>query len=515
MYYFRGMSKPLDQLTKAELISLLEKREQESVRRLEEKEQEIDRLRGIVDRFARLAFAQKRERFEANRDQLPLPFEADPVKEEQQGEELGKKIEYIRKKQPRESHPGRHPLPGHLPVEEVEIHPEGDLSEMECIGSEVTEELDYVPAKLVVRRYIRYKYVPKQKNDSTKVEIGPLPSRFIEKGIAGTGLLASILTDKYVDHLPLYRQLQRFKREKIPIAASTMDGWVRQSLDRLEILYDCLLEDTRSKGYLQVDESTIKVLDGEKKQAAHLGYYWVYHNPMDGTVLFDYQKGRGGKAPERMLKDFRGYLQTDGYRVYESYGSRKEVTHLACWAHARREFFEAKNNDAKRAETALLFIQKLYGVEAHCREKGLDADQRKAYRLDHALPVLNGFAEWLKAELPNVLPKSAMGKAMLYSMNRWAELCNYLLDGNLEMDNNLIENTIRPLALGRKNYLFAGSHKGAERAAIAYSFFAMCKKEDINPYEWLKYVMDNIMDTNHRDIRKLYPRNYKKQILKL
>lgn len=498
MYYFRGMSKPLDQLSKAELIALLET-----------KDHEIERLRGIVDRFARLAFAQKRERFEANKDQLPLPFDVDPAAEQKQQEELGKKIEYIRKKN-RENHPGRHPLPAHLPVEEIHIHPEGDLSGMECIGTEVTEELEYVPAKLFVKRFVRHKYVTRQKADSTKVIIAPLPPRFIEKGIAGTGLLASILIDKYVDHLPLYRQVQRFKREKIPIAESTVDGWVRQTLDSLGILHECLLEDTRSKGYLQADESTIRVLDSRKKQAAHLGYYWVYHSPMDGTVLFDYNPGRSGEAPKKVLGDFKGYLQTDGYSVYEKYGSRKEVTHLICWAHARREFFDAKGNDARRAETALLFIQRLYAIERHCRENRLAPETRKTYRLDNALIVMNSFAEWLKAEYPKVLPKSAIGAAMYYSMTRWAELSNYLLDGNLEIDNNLIENAIRPLALGRKNYLFAGSHKGAERAAIAYSFFAMCKKEDINPYEWLKYVLDNIMTTNIQDLRKLYPRNYKK-----
>ncbi|SFH16276.1 Transposase IS66 family protein [Algoriphagus hitonicola] len=291
--------------------------------------------------------------------------------------------------------------------------------------------------------------------------------------MAGTGLLASILTDKYVDHLPLYRQLQRFKRENIPIAASTLDGWVRQGLERLEILYDWLMKDTRGKGYLQGDETTIRVLDATKKKQTHLGYYWVYHNPMDGTVLFDYQKGRGKEAPKKLLEGFKGYLQSDGYAVYGQYGRQDGVTHLCCWAHARREFFDAQQNDRTKAELALTFIKKLYEVEAHCREMRLSPEDRKAYRLDKALPILDTFSNWLKENYAQVLPKSSIGKAMAYTMTRWEELTNYLMDGMLEIDNNAIENKIRPVAIGRKNYLFAGSHDAAQRAAMIYSFFAI------------------------------------------
>ncbi len=226
--------------------------------------------------------------------------------------QTAEKIRTARKKPENSSHAGRQPLPEHLPVEQIEIHPEGDLSGMVCIGKEVTEELEYKPASYFIRRYIRYKYAPKDK-DSEGVQIGALPSRPIEKGIAGPGLLASILVDKYVDHMPLYRQGQRFKREKIPIAASTIEGWARQGLNLLNILYEHLLARTRSKGYLQADESTIKVQDRDKKGSCHLGYYWVYHCPLDGTVLFDYQPGRSARAAGHVLAGFQGYLQTDGY----------------------------------------------------------------------------------------------------------------------------------------------------------------------------------------------------------
>lgn len=202
---------------------------------------------------------------------------------------------------------------------------------MVCIGHETTDELEYTPASYYIKRYIRYKYAAKNKEG---VLIGNLPARVIDKGIAGPGLLASILVDKYVDHLPLYRQQQRFKRENIPIASSTLEGWTRQSLNILDILYQHLLKETKSKGYLQVDETTIKVLDRDKKGKCHLGYYWVYHSPIAKTVLFDYQSGRSSQAPTAILENFKGYLQSDGYAVYNKIGDRQGVTHLHCWAHA-------------------------------------------------------------------------------------------------------------------------------------------------------------------------------------
>jgi transposase len=490
------MNKPLNQLTNAELIALLG-----------ERDLRIEKLEGLLAKFQRQLYSQKRERFESP-DQLSLPFEPTADQQQTAQQELTEKVEYVRRKSGA-AHPGRTKLPDHLPVEEIELHPEGDLSGMTCIGKEITEELDYAPGRYFIRRYIRFKYAAKAEESTPAVTIAPLPSRLIDKSMVGTGLLASILTDKYVDHLPLYRQLQRFKRENIPIAASTLDGWVRQGLERLEILYDWLVKATCAKGYLQVDETTIRVLDNTKKQSTHLGYYWVYHNPVDGTVMLAYNPGRNKEAPKKILGGFKGYLQTDGYAGYEQYGKQAGVTHLCCWAHARREFFEARANDATRAELALVFIGKLYQIEAHCRENRLSPTERKEYRLVHAFPVLEAFSKWLKENYAQVLPKCAIGKAMAYTMNRWEQLSNYLLDGVLQLDNNEIENKMRAIALGRKNYLFAGSHDAAQRAAMIYSFFAMCKYEEVNPQQWLKYVFDNIMETNIQKIEKLLPKNYK------
>ena len=240
----------------------------------------------------------------------------------------------------------------------------------------------------------------------------------------------------------------------------------------------------------------------------------MYHSPIDGNVVFDYQPTRGQKAPMHMLEGFKGYLQTDGYAVYEHYAKKQEITHLGCWAHARRYFDRALDNDPQRAQHALREIQKLYAIERKIREANLDPQQIKEVRLKEALPLINVLGKWMTQQLMQTLPKSSIGKALAYSVSRWDSLCGYLYDGNLRNDNNEIENKIRPVALARKNYLFAGSHEAAQRAAAIYSFFAICKRHEVNPYEWLKYTLENIMTIKYKDIKNLYPQNYKNLILK-
>ena len=494
------MEKALENLSKEDLIKVISSRDE----KIEHLIQERDHLKSQVEMFRRMQFGQKRERFEGDPNQTMLPFEAEPAEVEQQQQDIKEKIEYVRK---RPNHKGRAKLPAHLPVEEIEIYPQGDLSQMVCIGKEITEELECEPAKFYIKRYMRYKYAAK---DKSSVAIAELPERVIDKGIAGPSLLAMILTAKYIDHLPLYRQKQIFARENIQIPSSTIEGWTRQALEKLEPLYEQLVFDTKAQGYLQVDETVIKVLDSDKKGAAHQGYYWVYHAPLEGTVLFDYSPTRGGIAAVPMLGNFKGYLQTDGYAVYEKYGKKKEVTHLACWAHARREFEKALDNDKARAEKALLMIQKLYAIERKAKRENLSAELVKELRLDESLPVINELGKWIFEEIKSTLPKSQIGKAMAYAYARWDALSAYLYDGNLLIDNNLVENAIRPIALGRKNYLFAGSHEAAQRAAMIYSFFAICKKHDVNPFEWLMNTLQNIMSINHKNLKDLYPQNFKK-----
>ena len=507
------MDMALENLPKKQLVTLLRK-EQKTVETHQKVntslQEEVTYLKSQIELFKRMQFGQKRERFEGDPAQGVLPFEVPAAEVIQQEEEIQEQITYTRKKQ--SAHKGRAVLPSHLPVEEIEIHPEGDLSEMVCIGKEVTEELECEPARFFIRRYIRYKYAAKNGKDFEGIKTGELPERVIDKGIPGVGLLSMILTDKYMDHLPLYRQKQRFARENIPIASSTIEGWVKQGLEILEPLYQQLKFDIKAKGYLHVDETSIKVLESDKKGATHMGWYWVYHSPLDGLVLMDYQPTRGSIAIKEMLATFKGYLQSDGYAVYEKIGRRTEVTPVACWAHARREFERALDNDKPRASKALALIQQLYAVERKAKDTLLTDSQIKQLRLEESLPVINELGKWIFAEMKNTLPKSQIGKALHYAMERWDKLSAYLQDGNLHIDNNATENAIRPIALGRKNYLFAGSHDAAQRAAMIYSFFAICKKHEVNPYQWLKYALQNIMTIKHKNIRELYPQNFKKLI---
>jgi len=494
------METALENLSKEDLLKVISSRDHA----LSERDEKIDYLEAQLAMYKRMQFGQKRERFESDPNQTMLPFEAPCAEVEQQEQEIKEKIEYLRK---RPNHKGRAKLPAHLPVEEIEIHPEGELSEMVCIGKEITEELECEPAKFYIKRYIRYKYAAK---DKSGVSMAELPERVIDKGIPGAGLLAMILTHKYMDHLPLYRQKQIFARENIQIPSSTIEGWTKQALEKLAPLYEQLIFQTKTQGYLQVDETPIKVLDSDKKGAAHTGYYWVYHAPLDGIVLFDYSPTRGGAAAVPMLGNFKGYLQTDGYGVYEKYAKKKQVTHLACWAHARREFEKALENDRPRAEKALLMIQQLYAIERKAKQDNLSPEKIKELRLEGSLPIINEMGKWIFEEIKNTLPKSQIGKAMGYAYARWNALSAYLYDGNLLIDNNLVENAIRPVALGRKNYLFAGSHEAAQRAAMIYSFFAICKKHEVNPFQWLKHTLENIMSINHKNLKELYPQNFKK-----
>ncbi len=402
------------------------------------------------------------------------------------------RLEYTRKKKQSTTETiktGRMKLPANLPREQVVIEPAEDVSGMKKIGEEITEELERIPGKLFVRQYVRPKYA---KSNGEGVVIAELPARPIDKGIPGPGLLAQIVIDKYTDHLPVHRQIQRFEREGIKLSSSTLTDWISGTCTLLEPLYEVLKKKILSSDYLQADETPIKVLDKDKKGTTHRGYHWVYHAPIERLVLFDYREGRGREGPNEVLENFKGHLQTDGYAVYEDYGRKAGVTLLHCMAHARRKFDEAKDNDLARAEYALTQIQKLYAIERQARDNNLTAQQRYALRQEKSLPVLTELKSWMLENYKSVLPKSTIGQALHYSLERFDKLMIYASDGELEIDNNLVENAIRPVAIGRKNYLFAGSHNGARRAAMLYSLLGTCKINNINPFEWLRLTLDKI-----------------------
>lgn len=461
-------------------------------------------LKHELDQLKRFVFSSRHERFIPSTPQeqlaLGLTVEA-PV-----APALSiQKIEYTRKTKETTTHKvhtGRMKLPASLPREQVIIEPTHDVSGWKKIGEEITEELDRIPGKLFVRQIVRPKYA---NPNGEGVVIADLPARAIDKGIAGPGLLAQIIIDKYTDHLPVHRQIQRFEREGIKLSASTLTDWIGATCTLLEPLYEALRKKVVSCTYLQADETPIKVLDKEKKGTTHRGYHWVYHAPQERLVLFDYREGRGREGPRECLNDFKGYLQTDGYIVYDDFANKPGITLLNCMAHARRKFDEAKDNDLVRATYVLTEMQKLYALERQAKENELSADELYQLRQREAIPILHELKQWMLENYKHVLPHSVIGQAIHYSLQRWDKLNTYTTDGRLRIDNNLVENAIRPVAIGRKNYLFAGSHNGARRAAMLYSFLGTCKINHINPFEWLKEILIKIPEYPVNKLELLLP----------
>ena len=474
----------------------------------EQSQLDILHLRQELDQLKKMIFGARQERFLGNvADPAQLAMGLESAEVAATSLVKAKRIEYTRSQamltNPATSHQGRMKLPEHLERKEILVdvtHPEGSRQ----IGQEITEELEYQPGKLYVNRFVRPKYVSP---DNQTILIAPLPERPLPKAIAGPGLLAQIVIDKYVDHLPLHRQQQRFSREKINIPYSTITDWVSNTCKLITPLYEALAKEVLASDYLHVDETPIKVLDKDKKGETHRGYFWVYHNSQQDLVLFDYQPGRGREGPSELLKDFKGHLQTDGYAAYNIFDQQKDVTLLHCMAHARRKFVEAQLNDAGRAEYALSQFQLLYAIERRAVDQRLSHEQLLQLRQQEAVPILEAVGKWMQQTYIEVLPKSAIGKALAYSIDRWKQLMIYTTDGKLNIDNNPVENAIRPVAIGRKNYLFAGSHEAAQRSAMLYSLLGTCKLHDINPFEWLKKVLEIIPSHPINRIQDLIPKS--------
>ena len=465
-------------------------------------ESTVSVLKHQLAELQRLIFGAKSERFISSAELATGNLFEIPVVEPIQ--KPVEEISYTRNKPEDKKQPLRLELPAHLPRHEEIIEPANLPEDAKKIGEAITEVLEYEPATIYVRQIIRPKYIIGSTDEKTEIVIADLPTLPIPKGNAGAGLLAHILINKFVDHLPFYRQVQIFKRQDVTIAESTITGWFNASCNLLEPLYQSLKNKITATDYLMADETPIPVLTKDKPGATHKGYHWVYYDPVNKRVLFDYQKTRGREGPEEFLKNFSGHLQTDGYTAYTNL-KNKSIVLLACMAHARRKFEHALDNDPQRAEFALSKIRQLYQVEEHIREQQISPDDIKAIRHEKALPILLEMETWLKEEVYAVLPKSAIGIAFAYTLNLWPRLARYIEDGRFYIDNNLIENSIRPVALGRKNYLFAGSHEAAQQAAILYSLLASCKINNVEPFAWLKRTLEIIPDYPANQLHKLLP----------
>ena len=476
----------------------------------EESQLVVTQLRHELDQLKKMIFGSRQERFTPGQSTDPSQLSMGLPTDQVTATSLlkAKKIEYTRVESvltnPVTTHQGRMKLPDHLERKEILVDVAGKEGLRE-IGREITEELEYEPGKLYVNRYIRPKYASA---DNQTILVAPLPERPLPKAIAGPGLLAQIIIDKYVDHLPLHRQQQRFSREKINIPYSTLTDWVSNTCGLITPLYEALKKEVLASNYLHADETPIKVLDKDKKGETHRGYFWVYHNSLQDMVFFDYQTGRSREGPSELLKGFKGHLQTDGYAAYNIFDTQKDVTLLHCMAHARRKFVEASTNDQARAGYALEQIQQLYAIERQAADELLPEADVLQLRQRQAIPILESLGKWMQQAYTEVLPKSAIGMALAYSIQRWSRLMIYATDGRLNIDNNPVENCIRPVAVGRKNYLFAGSHEAAQRSAMLYSLLGTCKLHDTNPFSWLKNVLEKIPSHPINKIQQLLPYHY-------
>jgi transposase len=426
-------------------------------------------------------------------DQLPLDV---PSIEAEAGEEL-----VTRRVKKKHKH-GRNPLPDHLPRIDIEHDlkdeekPCPHCGELRCrIGQEISEQLEYLPASFKVLRHIRHKYACRQCDavgHSPNITTAAKPEQPIDKGLAGPGLIAYVAVSKFQDHSPLYRLEQIFARQQVDIARSTMCAWMAAGAKLLQPLVALLMQRVKASRVIHTDDTRVPIqAPGEKK--CRSGRLWTYIGDADHPyIVFDYTPDRSRAGPQTWLADYRGYLQADAYGAYDGIYAPGHVHEVACWAHARRKFFEAQETDRRRAGQMLLMIRELYAIEDRARE--LADAQRLALRQTQSIPVLAKIDAWLdeQSASADVLPRGPLGQAITYARNQWAALCRYTERGFLNIDNNAAERALKRVAIGRKNWLFAGSATGAHTAATLFSVTSSCHRHGVDVFAYLHDILQRL-----------------------
>lgn len=490
-----------------ELLSSLRQQELEKARLLARVEHLLRQMYGRsaekIDPAQLLLFAD--EAMAAVEAETPRTETVEP-----EPEAAPKKKGHGRKKPPVE-------LP-HLPIEYPV--PESEKVCAECgtqkkrIGQKVTEQLEYAPASLFVIDHIQPVFACPCCQEG--VIVAPKPAQPIEKGLPGPGLLAQVVVSKYADHLPLYRQEDIFGRHGVELSRKTMCDWVLASAKILEPVVELMKARTLTSKVIHTDDTPVNVRGpGGKYQ----GRFWVYVG--DGQhpyTVYDFTPSRRRDGPAAFLDGFAGtnenprYLQADAFGGYDGiYAAEASVLEVACWAHTRRKFYDARNSDVNRAHQVLAWVRMLYDVERDA--KGFDAQQRRDLRLERSKPVLDRMKQWLDSQQGRVLPKSPIGEAVTYAQNQWKALLRYLDDGDLAIDNNAAENALRGIAIGRKNFLFVGSDRGGRAAATLYSLVRSAKRHDLDPFIYLRDLFLRIPTHPSTDIHLLLPDHWKRDIL--
>ena len=489
-----------------EAIALLIKTQADQIRQLTESnakqseqllalQEKIDQLLAQLAWFTRQFFGRKSEKLaQLDPNQLSLfetsavggqQLEAIEAAREAAREEIDTRAtEKTRQRSQRK-------LLENLPVVEEVIEPESiDLNIYKRIGEERTRTLEFEPGKLFVKEIIRPKYGLKDNitpaaEGQAGVVIAPLPLLPIYKGLPGASLLAEILLQKYEYHVPFYRQIREYHHLGVKISENTLNGWFKPVCELLKPLYEVLKTEILETDYIQVDETTLPVIDKESHQARK-EYLWVVRSVMKKLVFFHYDEGsRSQSTVVSLLESYKGYLQSDGYNAYNVFDNKEEVYLVGCMAHIRRKYENALNENQTLAQYALGEIQQLYRIEQMAEERKLSFKERAQLRTKLAEPIILSLEKWMEKTYSTVLPKSLMGQAIAYSYSIWPRMKHYLKEGRLNIDNNLAENAIRPIALSRKNFLFCGNHQAAENTAMICSLLASCKESKVNPREWL------------------------------
>jgi transposase len=403
-------------------------------------------------------------------------------------------------------------FPAELPCETVIVAvPEAERActacgeERDLVGHDESEQLEYEPAQFRVRKIRREKRACRTCRDT--VVRAPAPPRVVERGKLGAGLVAQVLVSKYLEHTPLYRQREIYKRSRVSLPRSTLGDAVTAACHHLLPVARRIRERVFAHDIVSSDDTGLRVLDKQHPKGSKRGYLWPYvagHR----WAYFAYTPSRSGEGPRAELADYAGYVQVDGYAGYDALFRGEDCPRIevGCMMHARRYFVQAVEAQDLRALPAVAQIRALYRIEREAKEHGLDAEARRALREQRARPLLAEFRDWLAAMAPRATPKSPLGQAIGYAQNRWTALLRYLDDGRLEIDNGEVERLIRLVALGRKNFLFAGSDAGAERAAVAYTILATCRLHELDPWAYVKDVLEKIAgDWPQRELDRLLP----------
>jgi transposase len=488
-------------------------REAELLEHIARLEKENALLRQKLDMVIKRLFGAQSEKLDQSQLLLLLQGE-EPVP--------GKPEEPVEVEAPRRSKAASSPserkprLPEHLPVEETVLEPEpvqANPQEWRFIGEEVSEQLDYEPARFFRRRLIRRKYVSRHDVDGVPV-IAPLPACLQERCIAAPGLIAQIIVGKYCDHLPFFRQEQIFNtRHGVWLPRQSMTRWADLAADWLTPIYKQIRTGVMGGGYVQVDETPIEYLSPGHGRT-RLGYLWAYSKP-GGDVLFDWQTSRAATCLEEVITvNFAGILQSDGYGAYPAFAKNRDgaITLAGCWAHVRRKFHEALEQSPRTAGWFLRHIQHLYRVEAELRESHAGPRLRAAERAWKSAPIqerIHCALVRLKTSRRH-LPQSLMGRAIDYALAQWPTLGVWLADGRVEIDNNLVENSIRPTAIGKKNWLFIGDAEAGDRSAILYTVIESCRRRGIDPLEYLRDVLTRLPSMTNWQIKDVTPEAWAK-----